>query len=161
MYDQIELSDTDSEQRIFLLPARTVSPGTASKQSQGAPPDTNNSITATSTVSATGAKGTILVYAPVSIDSLSEAEARELAATEAWVTRSRSLSGTTMQGLSHSRTRRHSYSQMHGRRSSSNSRRHGLGHSHSLSHGHGRISLPIHPDEGLLPSYSVNPDLKS
>lgn len=61
----------------------------------------------------------VLVYAPVPFNSLSAEDARELDATEAWVS------------SSHSRPHRH-------RRSS----------------GSGRISLPVRPDEPLLPPYS-------
>lgn len=168
MYDSIELCGSGADgghQRIFLLPARSLSSGTTSKSTLDGSFSTSHVSAATTehvAAAAKGSKGTVLVYAPVSLDSLSEEEARELASAEAWVTTPRSLSGAT-QGHSHSRTRRHSYSQsqIHGRRSSSDSRRHGTGHGHGHSHSHGRISLPIHPDEGLLPSYSVGADLKS
>ncbi|KAI5119600.1 hypothetical protein M0805_005770 [Coniferiporia weirii] len=132
MYGSIELNESDvalgtvdnddgKPRRIYLLPARAAhdafvesGPGLSLTRS-----GSNN--------------GAMLVYAPVSYDSLSEAEARELGSSEAWVSR-----GPTT-GRSHSH--RHSHSRSH---------RHG----YTRSSAYGRIGLPVLAEEGLLPSYS-------
>ncbi|KAF8592762.1 hypothetical protein K439DRAFT_1626101 [Ramaria rubella] len=67
----------------------------------------------------------VVVYAPVPLNSLSIEDARELDATEAWV---------------------------------SPTHRHHRPHRRSGSKGSGHISLPISPDEGLLPSYNESRD---
>lgn len=66
----------------------------------------------------------VVVYAPVPLNSLSVEDARELDATEAWVS------------PSHTRHHRHRRSMSRG------------------SSAVGRISLPVRPDEPLLPPYS-------
>ncbi|KAA1466473.1 hypothetical protein DENSPDRAFT_831309 [Dentipellis sp. KUC8613] len=71
-----------------------------------------------------------VVYAPVPLRDLSERDARELNAREAWI---------HSDNRQPPRQHRHSHSHSHPR-----SHRH---------HGSGRIGLPIRPDEGLLPGH--------
>ncbi|ETW84030.1 hypothetical protein HETIRDRAFT_472427 [Heterobasidion irregulare TC 32-1] len=99
--------DDSSMHRIYLLPSPT------SPTASSCPPGSTPAPTA-------------VVYAPVPLRDLSERDARELNAREAWI-----------HAASHQPTRQH-------RRSHSRSHRHG-----SWS---GRIGLASRPNEGLLPS---------
>ena len=75
-------------------------------------------------------ESTALVYAPIALSSLSEREVQGLNAREAWI----------RTNTSHP-TRQHRHT-------------HSRGHRHS----NGRIVLPTHPDEGLLPVYEKYKD---
>lgn len=101
---RVDGGSESSPHRIYLLPNR--SDHTSSLQAGPARPTD------------------VLVYAPVPLNSLSVEDARDLDATEAWV--------------SPSTVRPH----RHHHRSS------------SRSSGSGRISLPVLPDEPLLPPYT-------
>ena len=125
--------------------------------------------------------GDALVYAPVPIESLSAEEAEELASSGAWVASPQSTTFPDMQ-TSHRRhnrsqsrpstsastmERRHSRTQSASDAKSYTARsaevaRHSRTRSSSFGKG-GRIALPLHPNEGLLPSYetSVLYDVKS
>ncbi|KAH8118666.1 hypothetical protein DFH11DRAFT_1540794 [Phellopilus nigrolimitatus] len=156
LYGSIELNESDvtlspmesndgsgTPRRVFLLPARTV-------QGLQAGLDASVSAISGSNVLRDGGNGGMLVYAPVPISSLSEAEARELASNEAWVSRAPSGHGRK-HSHGHGHSHSHSYSRGH---------RHGQGHAHPLaqSYVHGRIELPVRSDEGLLPTYSEYTD---
>lgn len=80
----------------------------------------------------------ILVYAPVPLSSMSPQQAQNLrtSATEAWISRTEPSSAATSSAQS-IRSHRHGH------------RRHGSSSSGST----GRISLPVRPEEGLLPAY--------
>jgi len=75
-------------------------------------------------------ESTALVYAPVALSSLSEREVQGLNAREAWI---------------HTNTRHPTRQHRH---------THSRGHRHS----NGRIVLPTHPDEGLLPVHEKYKD---
>ncbi|KAJ3719411.1 hypothetical protein C8R42DRAFT_673766 [Lentinula raphanica] len=81
----------------------------------------------------------VVMYAPLPVNSLPEDMARNLrrSATETWVTSSKPDEKTGRSG--HIHRHRHHHSRTH--------------HGSALS-GSGQISLPIQPDEGLLPPYS-------
>lgn len=172
-----ESSDSESSkhqrQRIYLLPSRPVSSSgpASSSRSHGMQ---HSSGDGSNHSHSNDRKRNILVYAPVPLASLTEEEARELHATEAWVTikplshsrrghgRSASLSISSSRGHSHQHSQSHSHSTS---TAHSHTRRHthSRHHSHSVSNGSatpasgslsGRISLPIHQNEGLLPSYN-------
>lgn len=98
--------DTTGLQRIYLLPSPT---SATSFNTQGTQPE--------------------IVYAPVPLRDLSEQDARELNAREAWIRTSSSPQPP--------RTHRHSRSHSHPHR----------------HHTTGRIGLPIRPNEGLLPGH--------
>ncbi|KAJ4479107.1 hypothetical protein J3R30DRAFT_3289025 [Lentinula aciculospora] len=85
--------------------------------------------------------GEVVMYAPLPLHSLPEDMARNLRqnATETWVTSSKPDEKTGRS--SHIHRHRHHHSRAH--------------HESTLN-GSGQISLPIHPDEGLLPSYSLD-----
>jgi len=88
----------------------------------------------------TGDDNDILVYAPVPLSSMSPQEAQSLRtnATEAWISRTAPSNNTSSSSsLQTGRSHRHGH------------RRHGS----SSSGSPGRISLPVTPDEGLLPAY--------
>jgi len=108
-------NNTDSVQRIFLLPRRSAS--SPSPQQHPRQDD-------------------VLVYAPVPLSSLSPQVAHDLrsTATEAWISRDSHTAPSHLRSNSHSHSHRH--------------RHHGSS---------GRISLPIRPDEGLLPPYDEEP----
>ncbi|EPQ58943.1 hypothetical protein GLOTRDRAFT_113798 [Gloeophyllum trabeum ATCC 11539] len=111
------ISHTPSAQRVYLLPSPTEETFPVSHHTTSDAMRENNDTE-------------YLVYAPVPLSILSEAQARDLNATEAWLSRAPEATGTASKS-------RHS-------------------HSHSRSHRHkssGRISLAVIPDEGLLPSY--------
>jgi len=78
----------------------------------------------------------ILVYAPIPLSSMSPQQAQKLrtSATEAWISRTEPNSASTSSAQT-LRSHRHGH------------RRHGS------SGSRGRISLPVRPDEGLLPAY--------
>ncbi|KLO19924.1 hypothetical protein SCHPADRAFT_935038 [Schizopora paradoxa] len=125
--------------------------------------------------------GDALVYAPVPIESLSAEEAEELASSGAWVaspqsttfpdmqtphrrhnrSQSRSSTSTYTTDRRHSRTQSATDAESYGTRSAEGTR-HSRTRSSSFGKG-GRIALPSHPNEGLLPSYetSVLYDVKS
>ncbi|KAJ3812020.1 hypothetical protein EV368DRAFT_74445 [Lentinula lateritia] len=81
----------------------------------------------------------VMMYAPLPLRSLPEDMARNLRqnAIETWITSSKTDEKASRS--SHSHRHRHHHSRTH--------------HEFTLN-GSGQISLPIHPDEGLLPSYS-------
>ncbi|KAE9404854.1 hypothetical protein BT96DRAFT_853366 [Gymnopus androsaceus JB14] len=81
----------------------------------------------------------IVMYAPLSLSSLPEEMARDLRrnAMETWVTSANDKAG------------RHSHRHRH----------HARAHESTLN-GSGQISLPIDPEEGLLPSYSLDSPVK-
>jgi len=86
----------------------------------------------------TGGDDDILIYAPISLSSMSPQQAQNLrvTATEAWISRTSPNSTSSSPSL---RSHRHGH------------RRHG---SRGSSRGStGGISLPVCPDEGLLPPY--------
>lgn len=146
MFGSYDLNDSDvaldsvdhegSPRRVFLLPAR-------------------DNVDSSGVAGVFGKKdhkaSQMLIYAPVSLNSLSEAEARELSSREAWVSRPRS----------HSLGRKHSLSLSRSRSSAhSHSRSHPLSHVRGQqSYGgsplsRGYIGLPVLSEENLLPSYS-------
>jgi hypothetical protein len=86
----------------------------------------------------TGDDNDILVYAPVPLSSMSPQQAQNLrtTATEAWISRTEPSSASSSSSLQTSRSHRYGH------------RRHG-----SSGGSSGRISLPVRPDEGLLPAY--------
>lgn len=153
LYDSIELCGSDvaldgvisedgTPRRIFLLPVRA----------NGKAKATVNSPTASSSTARDPAvAGAVLVYAPVPLDSLTEEEARDLATSEAWVAQPNAR--VPSHSRRHSHSHNHAHTTSHGRL-----HRHARSRSHSLAqglqYGTGRISLPIHPGEGLLPSYT-------
>jgi len=155
LYDSIELcgseaaldgviSEDGTPRRIFLLPVHSNGKGKA----------TVNSPTASSSAARDPAvAGAMLVYAPVPLDSLTEEEARDLATGEAWVAcpNARVPSHSRRHSHSHNHAHTTSHGRLH-RHAHARSRSHSL--SQSLQYGTGRISLPIHPGEGLLPSYT-------
>ena len=156
LYDSIELCGSDvaldvdvedgTPRRIFLLPARSSGKGKATADGPTA---------STSTARDPTVAGSVLVYAPVPLDSLTDEEARDLATNEAWVARPTAHAQTHSRRHSHSHNHAHAHGTSHGRshrHGHARARSHSL--SQSLSYGTGRISLPIHPDEGLLPSYT-------
>ncbi|KAF8827192.1 hypothetical protein F5879DRAFT_986862 [Lentinula edodes] len=81
----------------------------------------------------------VVMYAPLPLRSLPEDMARNLRqnAIETWITSSKTDEKASRS--SHSHRHRHHHSRAH---------------HESVLNGSGQISLPIHPDEGLLPSYS-------
>jgi hypothetical protein len=99
-YTALHSMGSTSLHRIYLLPAPT---GSSSSRSANG-------------------KSEVYVYSPVALSSLSEEQAREMQAAEAWISRTEPSSRS-----SHRPTHRHHHS--------------------------GRISLPVRPDEGLLPGY--------
>lgn len=99
-YAALRPVSSDSLHRIYLLPTPSTS---SSSRSQNGTPE-------------------VYVYSPVPLSSLSEEQAREMQAAEAWVSHTEPSSRS-----SHRPTHRHNHS--------------------------GRISLPIRPDDGLLPKY--------
>lgn len=84
----------------------------------------------------------MLVYAPVSLESLSEAETRSLAANEAWV------------------SRRPSGEHPHHQRKGSYGRIHAHAHGHGRRNSRGmRTELPVlEESEEVLPMYSDEPE---
>ena len=87
MYTSIELNGDahlgdDTPHRIFLLPAHPLSH--AATASSGSAPASHTRAQIGGKDAKGGASG-VIVYAPVPFESLSEAQARELEATEAWV----------------------------------------------------------------------------
>lgn len=79
------------------------------------------------------------MYAPLPLRSLPEDMARNLRqnAVETWITSPK----TDEKASRSSHTHRHRH-------------HHSRAHHESALNGSGQISLPIHPDEGLLPSYN-------
>ena len=166
-------SESSKRQRIYLLPSRPQSSSGTASSSRSHAKQHISSEGSTHGHSADW-KRNVLVYAPVPLASLTEEEARELHATEAWVTikpsshsrrghgRSASLSFSSSRSHSHQHSQSHSHS-------TSTAHSHTRRHTHSRHHSHsvsnssatsasgslsGRISLPIHQNEGLLPSYN-------
>ncbi|THH11916.1 hypothetical protein EW145_g340 [Phellinidium pouzarii] len=141
IYGSIELSESDvdddgSPQRIFLLPARTKQDmSSGSRMGLDYARDCSD-------------VNAVLVYAPVSLNSLSESEARELGSSEAWVSHA----------PEHTQARHHRHSHSHSHSYSHSPRSHR--HSHNQTSSHGRIGLSILAEEGLLPSYSESADFK-
>jgi hypothetical protein len=111
-----------------------------------------------SSTSSTSSKTTddILIYAPVPLSSMTPQQAQDLraSATEAWISR--------VGPSSYSSSSRSSSSSCSTSSSSSiRSHRHGHRHHHhhcSSSGETGLISLPVRPDEGLLPQYEESAD---
>ena len=134
----VETSDGAKPQRVFLLPAR---PSQDMYMGSSSLPV---------------ADGSMLVYAPVPIESLSEAEARELASNEAWVSRAPGYSHTRKHSHGHGHGYGHSNSHSHSR---SHSRSHRFGYGHASSYRRG--DLPALSEEVLLPSYTDEPDRKA
>jgi len=87
----------------------------------------------------TGDDNDILVYAPVPLSSMSPEQAQNLrsTATEAWISCTKPSSASSSSSLQTGRSHRYGH------------RRHGSSSGGST----GRISLPVRPDEGLLPAY--------
>jgi len=108
----------------------------------------------TTATSRTGGDSDILVYAPVPLSHMSAQQAQKLrmTATEAWISCVSPNSNLSSPSL---RSHRHGH------------RRHGSHGSRGSSRGSiGRISLPVSPDEGLLPPYensirSSSPSIKA
>ncbi|TFK46892.1 hypothetical protein OE88DRAFT_1738947 [Heliocybe sulcata] len=107
------ISHTPAAQRVYLLPSPT----------EGSFPISHH----TTSVAQDNSDTEYLVYAPVPLTLLSEEQARDLNATEAWLSRSPESSSSSGHRRSHSRSHRHKST--------------------------GRISLAVIPDEGLLPTY--------
>jgi len=107
------ISRTPSAQRVYLLPSPTEESFPVSHH--------------TTSLSQVNNDAEYLVYAPVPLTILSEEQARDLNATEAWLSRAPDASSSSGHRRSHSRSHRHKST--------------------------GRISLAVIPDEGLLPSY--------
>lgn len=86
----------------------------------------------------------VVMYAPLSLSSLPQEMARDLRrnAMETWVTSTGDKTGRS----NHSHRHRHHHSRAH--------------HESPLN-GSGQISLPILPEEGLLPSYSLDTPAKA
>lgn len=137
MYGAIELSRSEVEfetprggspQRIFLLPARH---------------QRNNALLASGTetdAARADKRLTPLIYAPVPLDSLSEAEARQLKSNEAWVSRHPGVGSNNRQAhpiASYARSNRHGYLQP------------------SL---YRQTGLPVLTEEGALPPYTDDDD---
>jgi len=108
LFTSLRSHNENTLQRIYLLPSPTSPTSSSPLSSQQ---DLN-----------------AVVYAPVPLKDLSEQDARDLNAREAWI---------HTESSSRPPTRQH-------RRSHSHSHRH---------HGSGRIGLPIRPNEGLLSSH--------
>ncbi|KDQ64142.1 hypothetical protein JAAARDRAFT_27759 [Jaapia argillacea MUCL 33604] len=111
-------------QRVYLLPSPTESSFPVSHHTTSSPSPRDGS-----------KLDNYMVYAPVPLSALSEQQARDLNATEAWITRTSTESTTFPPATPQPRGHSHRH------------RRHRSGSAT------GRISLPISPEEGLLPSY--------
>ncbi|KAL5530085.1 hypothetical protein ACEPAF_6342 [Sanghuangporus sanghuang] len=131
----VETSDGGKPQRVYLLPARP-----AQEVYMGS-------------ASLPVADGSMLVYAPVPIESLSETEARELASNEAWVSRTPVYSHSRRHLHGHGHSQSHSLSRSH-------SRSHRLGYGQASS-SYRRCDLPSLSEEVLLPTYTDEPDRKA
>jgi hypothetical protein len=127
------------QQHIYLLPRTPMSSPFATSASP-------SSRSPTSTAPSKSTDDT-LIYAPVSLSSLTPQQARDLraSATEAWISRVGPSSSSSSSSLSSSS----SSSSCQSVRSHRHGHRH---HRHSSASGTGRISLPVGPEEGLLPA---------
>ncbi|CAL1701002.1 unnamed protein product [Somion occarium] len=104
LYTSLRPIKADSLQRIYLLPTPT-SPSSSLPSNFNTPHQHNRS------------RSEVLIYAPVPLGDLSEQDARELNATEAWI------STPSTPNSPHSRTHRHTHSHPHP-------------HAHSHTHPH-------------------------
>jgi len=141
MYGAIELNGADPDfdtssglpQRVFLLPARH--PRNALLAS-GMEAEAAKASKRTTT--------TPLIYAPVPLESLSEAEAQQLKANEAWVSRTAAAAHQTAGNHFY----RSPYHSSHLR-------------SHRQQHGYLQPGLPALTEESPLPPYTDSDDVKA
>ncbi|TDL29639.1 hypothetical protein BD410DRAFT_798178 [Rickenella mellea] len=139
-YNSMELCespvDDDAPQRIYLLPSRSSMSMSTPNSSASHHRTTANSHSR----SRSSSLSNVFIYAPVPLNSLSEEEARDLKATEAWVSRK--------EHKSHSRSL--SYSSSH----SSSNVQYGALHRHSGQCTDG-VLLSLYSDEGVAHGKSL------